>query len=135
MKSGILIFALSLLSLLFFGCKQWKMEYPNDVTIVVPETSEGAFSPRSVIFHAGTRLGWEMKELEPGLISATLEKRNHRVEARIRYSEKQIGIFYDGSENMDYNPTTRKLNPAYNRWVRNLEKAIRQELSAAAFKE
>ncbi len=76
---------------------------------------------------AGTRLGWTMSKLEPGLIRATLNLRSHVAVVDIAYDDRGYAIDYVDSENLKYDETEGEIHKSYNKWIRNLERYIALE--------
>lgn len=73
-------------------------------------------------------MGWEMYRKQPGLIEGTLYIGQHVVEVTIPYNMQSYNINYKNSKNMNYD--SGEIHKSYNRWVENLNKAIRQSLSS-----
>lgn len=74
-------------------------------------------------------LGWKMQTQAPGRAQAQLDIRNHQAVVDITYTITSYDITYVGSKNLKEGDGEIKSN--YNRWVRNLDKAIGKELSKA----
>ena len=82
-----------------------------------------------LIQEAGTQRGWAMAIVEPGHIVGTLIIRAHTVTVDIDYTITSFSITYKDSINLRYNPETNSIHHNYNRWIRNLEKAILVKLT------
>lgn len=80
-----------------------------------------------VIKMAGTRLGWNMAKLEPGLIRATLNVRTHMAVVDIAYDNRGYAIEYVDSENLNYDEEKSAIHKSYNKWIKNLERYIALE--------
>ena len=80
------------------------------------------------IIRGGVSMGWEMYRKQPGLIEGTLYIGKHVVEVTIPYNMQSYNINYRNSKNMNYD--SGKIHKSYNRWIDNLNKAIRQSLSS-----
>ncbi len=76
---------------------------------------------------AGTKLGWNMAKLEPGLIRGTLNLRKHVAVVDISYDGRGYSIDYVDSENLKYDEETGQIHKNYNSWIQNLERQIRLE--------
>lgn len=87
---------------------------------------------KNAIIKAGVQRKWIMNEAGPGVIKARQQARDHVAEARINYSATGYTITYESSLNLSAGGG--KIHPNYNRWVRNLDKDIQVNLSAAAIK-
>jgi len=88
-------------------------------TVVVSGTTM-----REAIIKGSTRKGWSVREVEDGLMEATLMIRRHMVKVAIPYTENSYSIQYDDSENMYFSPKKNRIHRKYNQWVRNLDLAI-----------
>lgn len=76
---------------------------------------------------AGTRLGWNMAKLEPGLIRGTLNLRKHVAVVDIAYDNRGFAIDYVDSEELKYDEETGEIHKSYNKWIKNLERNIMLE--------
>lgn len=79
---------------------------------------------RKAILAAATKRGWVARELSPGVITATLAARGHKVVVDIPYSGSSFSIIYKNSENLDYNSADNTIHGKYNSWVANLRHDI-----------
>lgn len=78
---------------------------------------------------AGSRLGWQMKRIEPGEIKGTLNVREHRAVIDISYDTDSYSIDYVDSENLLYTAPD-KIHRNYNRWIANLQQEINASVDA-----
>jgi hypothetical protein len=92
-------------------------------------TSDALDSDRAAraIKTAGTKLGWDMAEVQPGLIRGTLNVRKHHAVVDIDYDGRGYSINYVESENLNYDPEKLAIHKNYNSWIHNLERQIRLE--------
>lgn len=58
---------------------------------------------RNAILQAGISLGWQMDDVRPGLIMATLNVRDHMAQVEIPYDRHTYSILYRDSVNLGYN--------------------------------
>lgn len=79
------------------------------------------------IRNAGSRLGWEMATVQPGLIRGTLNLREHQAIVDIDYDGRGYSINYIDSENLQYDEEKNAIHKSYNKWIQNLERQIRIE--------
>ena len=79
------------------------------------------------ITKAALGLGWQVRNVRPGLIYASIELRGHYAEVSIPYNRKSYSIMYKKSTNLLYNGT--QIHRDYNGWVKNLNNAIHYNLS------
>lgn len=78
------------------------------------------------ITRAGGTLGWQMKQIEPGYILATLKLREHVAIVDVRYTASAYSITYKDSTNVKYDGA--RIHGNYNRWILNLDNAIKTQL-------
>ncbi|MDR2790949.1 MAG: hypothetical protein LBB59_08265 [Campylobacteraceae bacterium] len=78
------------------------------------------------ILQAGAQRGWVMRKVKDGLISATLNARNHMALVEISYTGSSYNIVYKNSQNLNYDGINIHKN--YNSWVRNLDNTIQLDL-------
>ena len=83
---------------------------------------------KNAIIRAGVGLGWQMKEVRPGQILATLNIRTHMAQVTIDYNLQTYSITYRDSVDLNYDGTNIHSN--YNGWIQNLDNAIKVQLSA-----
>jgi hypothetical protein len=84
---------------------------------------------KSAIIRAGAALGWQMREIAPGKIGASIALRRHTAEIEIPYSTKQYSIVYKNSTNLD--EKGGQIHKNYNGWIQNLTRGINAQLSAS----
>lgn len=101
----------------------------NAPIAVEPRTTAAtARDVATAILRAGSFLGWKMSEVGPGQIVGRLTLRQHFASIDIEYDARSYSIKYRDSENLDAG--SGQIHPEYNRWIRNLDKAIQTELQA-----
>ncbi|CCO23431.1 hypothetical protein [Maridesulfovibrio hydrothermalis] len=83
---------------------------------------------KKAIISAGYGLGWQMSDIAPGHLVATLNIRSHQAVVDITYTPETYSINYKDSTNLKYNGETIHSN--YNKWIKNLTNAINRELGA-----
>lgn len=74
------------------------------------------------IRRAGAGLGWDMREVGPGLIRGTLNIRSHQAVVDIPYDARRFSIRYVSSQNLNYDGSVIHSN--YNGWIQRLEREI-----------
>ncbi len=80
------------------------------------------------IMNAGSKLGWSMSEVGPGLIRGDINVRSkHQATVDISYDGRGYSIAYVGSENLKYDAEKGVIHRNYNSWVQNLDRQIRVE--------
>jgi hypothetical protein len=101
----------------------------------IPNSGKSALTMQDIegaIVRAGSGLGWNMRPIEPGLISATLNLRSHQAVVDITYDLNDYNINYKSSINLKYNGT--KIHSNYNGWIHNLSNAIDAQIASAQYK-
>ena len=81
------------------------------------------------IIRAGRTLGWQITPMGPGRAEGVLVLRTHRAVVDITYDTKSFSINYKDSVNLSYDASDKTIHSNYNGWIRNLEKAIRAQVS------
>jgi hypothetical protein len=84
---------------------------------------------KGAIIRAGASLGWQMREIAPGRLGASIALRKHTAEIEIPYSTKQYSIVYKSSTNLD--EKGGQIHKNYNGWIQNLTRGINAQLSAS----
>lgn len=127
MKSSNWVIALAFAALLLGGCASRPPVY--NVTDAPIAASRNATNEdvKKAIIRAGSSLGWQMKETQPGLIVGTLNLRKHMAVVDIPYSTKAYSIRYRDSAELNYDGS--HIHKNYNGWIMNLRKGIDTQLS------
>jgi len=81
------------------------------------------------IIRGGQTLGWQITLMGPGKAEGVLVLRRHRAVVDITYDTSSFSINYKDSVNLDYDAQEKTIHSNYNGWIRNLEKAIRAQVS------
>ncbi|MHA1539395.1 MAG: hypothetical protein ACTSXQ_02850 [Alphaproteobacteria bacterium] len=108
---------------LITACRSSAMVYNVD-SATFYEPAEQVKEVESAIIRAGYDLGWSMKKVSLGKMTATLPLRSHLAIVNIYYTRKSFSIAYKSSQNLKYNAEKNTIHPNYNSWIRNLEKKI-----------
>ena len=124
MKILINILFIVLISFISISCARNVPIYNVESSPVsVDLTEEGV--GKSII-SAGIILGWQMRKIQPGQISAKIFLRKHMAEAEINYDAKNYSIIYKDSEELNF--ADGKIHKNYNSWVKNLDREIQKQL-------
>ncbi len=115
------------LTLALIGCRSNPVYNITNTPVMASSRSYSTSDVRSAILQAGASLGWQMKEVRPGLIVATLYVRDHMAQVDIPYDRKTYSIVYRDSQNLDYDGANIHSN--YNGWVQRLNAAINSRIS------
>jgi hypothetical protein len=81
------------------------------------------------IVNAGHSLGWSMQATAPGRISGRLALRTHVAEIDVEHDTRSYSIKYRDSNNLEAKGGL--IRSEYNRWISNLDKAIRSYVQNA----
>ncbi len=81
---------------------------------------------KGAILRAGATLGWQMREVGPGKVAATINLRKHQADVEIPYSTKTYSILYKSSVNLD--AADGQIHKNYNGWIHNLSRDINAQL-------
>jgi hypothetical protein len=82
---------------------------------------------KTAIVRAGSALGWQVREVGPGMLAATINLRTHTAEVEIPYSTSSYSIIYKSSTNLQ--ESGGQIHKNYNGWVQNLNKGINTQLA------
>ncbi|WP_320172123.1 hypothetical protein [Maridesulfovibrio sp.] len=82
---------------------------------------------KNAIINAAYSLGWQVSDVAPGHLVATLNIRSHQAVVDITYTTENYSINYKDSTNLKHKGDTIHSN--YNAWVKNLAGAINSRLS------
>ncbi|MEB2344012.1 MAG: hypothetical protein OZ948_04675 [Deltaproteobacteria bacterium] len=94
-------------------------------SVTLPEAKTEAETAHAIKL-AGARLGWEMVDDGPGLMTGTLHLRKHVAVVEIHYDADSYQIQYKDSEALMHQGD--KIHRNYNRWVNNLSEEIKSAL-------
>lgn len=98
------------------------------IPITAGKTTPSEDVSRAII-RAGTRMGWLMQSETPGRLSARYQDRGgHSAIVEILYDAKTYSIKYRDSTGL--RADGGQIHRAYNAWVMDLDRAIRNELTA-----
>jgi hypothetical protein len=122
-KIALIAIALALLG----GCRTAAIHNVYDAPVVVAAGKQATMDDvKMAIMRAGGRLGWQMTEVGPGVISARISLRDHTANAEVKYNAKTYTITYRDSTNLDAKGD--QIHKNYNGWIENLDRDIRAEL-------
>jgi hypothetical protein len=109
------------------GCRTAPVLNVTDAPVVVgSKKAVTAEQVKLAIVRAGTRLGWQMSDTQPGLIKAQIALRTHTASADVRYTPTTYSIIYRDSTNLS--ASDGQIHTNYNGWIQNLDREIRLEL-------
>lgn len=92
-------------------------------------STQTAETVKKGIFAGCLDKGWTCREVTPGLIEASIDVRKHRAVANIAYDTEHYSISYKDSRLLDYNSRRNTIHRNYNRWINNLDAAIKKQLT------
>jgi hypothetical protein len=96
---------------------------------IPPQPAATLENIEKAIMRAGLTLGWQITPMGPGRAEGVLVLRRHRAVVDITYDTRSFSIAYRDSVNLDYDAQEKTIHSNYNGWIRNLEKAIRAQVS------
>ncbi len=114
----------SALAILLIACAPTPIQNIENAPINPSSANYDLSDVTKAIKTAGVGLGWQMKEETPGHIVGTLNVRRHTAVVDITYTLDDYSISYKDSTNLKYDPGSNAIHSNYNKWVRNLTKAI-----------
>ena len=117
------IFAVAFLMLAVAGCRTATIYNVKDASLNAPQAATSA-QIEQAIKRAGASLGWQMRQVAPGHIVATLPIRTHVAVADVYYTNKDFSIDYKDSTNLRYDKADDTIHVNYNSWIKNLQNAI-----------
>jgi hypothetical protein len=111
------------------------IDHENEPVVTLAGGGSTEAQVRQAIEAAGLAREWTIRPVAPGRLLASLTVRNkHEINADIFYSATAYSIRYRDSVNMNFkagDPATGiapAIHPHYNRWVDDLNRAIRLSL-------
>ena len=116
-----------ILALVLVGCRTNPVYNVSGAPVITSTRSYKLNDVRNAIQQAGASLGWQMKDVRPGLIIGTLYVRDHMAKVEIPYDRRTYSIIYRDSQNLNYDGVNIHSN--YNSWIQNLSAAIDARLS------
>ena len=120
MIAGILVLAL-------VGCRTNPVYSVEGAPVTTSTRGYNLRDVRDAIQQAGISLGWQMRDVRPGLIIGTLTVREHMAQVEIPYNRTSYSILYQDSQNLNYDGVNSHSN--YNGWIQRLNGAINAQLS------
>ncbi len=112
------------------GCRTTAIYNVKDSRLVASTSKKLTMEDvQKAISRAGASLGWIIKPVSPGVLEGTLDVRKHTAVVTISYDLEKYSILYKESINLKYDETDLSIHGNYNKWVKNLDKNIRVQLS------
>ena len=128
MKARTWLALIGIVALALVGCRSNPVYNVEGAPVSTSTSGYNLRDVRNAIQQAGVSLGWQMKDVQPGLIIGTLYVRDHMAQVEIPYNRTSYSIIYRDSQNLGYDGVNIHSN--YNGWVQNLSNAINARLSA-----
>ena len=121
------IVLMAIVVVLVVGCRTTPIYNVHDAAVVVTAGKQASEdSVKTAILRAGNRLGWNMTDTSPGVITARITLREHTATAEVKYNTRSYSIRYLDSTNL--NASGGNIHKNYNGWIENLDREIRVEL-------
>jgi hypothetical protein len=127
MKVKIGLALVGILALVLVGCRSNPVYNVEGAPVSTSTRGYNLRDVRNAIQQAGVSLGWQMKDVQPGLIVGTLVVRDHMAQVEIPYDRTSYSIIYRDSQNLNYDGVSIHSN--YNGWIQRLNGAINAQLS------
>ncbi len=127
MKARTWLALIGIVALALVGCKSNPIYNVEGAPVSTSTSGYNLRDVRNAIQQAGVSLGWQMKDVQPGLIIGTLYVRDHMAQVEIPYNRTSYSIIYRDSQNLGYDGVNIHSN--YNGWVQRLSGAINAQLS------
>lgn len=127
MKVKTWLALVGILALALVGCKSNPVYNVEGAPVSTSTSGYNLRDVRNAIQQAGVSLGWQMKDVQPGLIVGTLVVRDHMAQVEIPYNRTSYSIIYRDSQNLNYDGVNIHSN--YNGWIQRLNGAINAQLS------
>lgn len=124
MKLNILVI-LSLLIVSVAGCRTAPIYNVNSAPINARANVTLAEVGKTIT-QAGAGLGWQMRQVNPGLIEGRLNLRGRTAVVDIPYTTKTFSITH--KETSGLRDEDGAIHKNYNGWIQNLEKTIAAQL-------
>lgn len=128
LRKTLVILSLAFSAVIFMGCGNTAPIMNVDGAPVTTASGKKAklAQVKKAILLAGASKGWQMREIKPGLIEATVHRSNLMAKVTISYTASSYNINYKDSTNMRYDGTN--VHKRYNHWIRLLNDQIRNQL-------
>jgi len=125
-KYALIAFCASIFAFVGCGSNDPIVNY-NNSPVVAKSGNKNQKDVKRAIILAGTRVGWQIQDVKPGLITATRFSSGFMAKVDITYTSDTYSINYKDSSNFKYNGQT--IHPTYNKWVEDLHKSIRTNIA------
>lgn len=125
--SRALVLLFGITAIVLVGCRSNPVYNVTNAPIATSTRGYSLSDVRIAIQQAGVSLGWQMKDVRPGLVVGTLHLRDHMAQVETPYDRHTYSILYRDSNNLGYDGANIHSN--YNGWVQNLSAAINSRLS------
>ena len=124
----IVAFVLVACALFLGGCRTAPIQNIELAPIAYnSETQHTMTEVKNAIIRGGYDRGWQMSDVAPGHLVATLNIRSHQAIVDITYTPENYSINYKDSTNLKHKGNMIHSN--YNAWIKNLANSINLELS------
>ena len=98
----------------------------NDAPVLTTKSLD-AVQVRRAIVSAGVALGWQVVDVNPGVLRGTLKLRDHTAIVEIPYTTGKYSIIFKSGDNLG--EKDGQIHKNYNGWVQNLDNRIKAELT------
>ena len=98
----------------------------NDAPVLTTKSLD-AVQVRGAIVAAGVALGWQVVDVNPGVLRGTLKLRDHTAIVEIPYTTGKYSIIFKSGDNLG--EKDGQIHKNYNGWIQNLDNRIKAELT------
>ena len=98
----------------------------NDAPVLTTKSLD-AVQVRRAIVSAGVALGWQVVDVNPGVLRGTLKLRDHTAIVEIPYTTGKYSIIFKSGDNLG--EKDGQIHKNYNGWIQNLDNRIKAELT------
>ena len=124
-ESIIVVFGISIVISLG-ACTTKPILNVNDAPVLTTKSLD-AVQVRGAIVSAGVALGWQVVDVNPGVLRGTLKLRDHTAIVEIPYTTGKYSIIFKSGDNLG--EKDGQIHKNYNGWVQNLDNRIKAELT------
>lgn len=88
-----------------------------------------------VLIRAAARRNWTVESDSPGeMVLKQSRQGKHEATVKVAYDDTGYQLSYASSYNLNFNPSTQRIHPTYNMWLRNLSSDIASEITLVGIK-
>lgn len=104
--------------------------FDHHIVAVTANSNFTSTDMRAALIRGGAAHDWVFRDIEPGLIEATLNVRKHQLVMHISYTPNDYSLKYVSSVELLDKRKPNRIHEAYLRWCNNLIQATDKQASA-----